>query len=73
MFVKLLKIIMKLRSICLLKPNCANYRGVSILNIAYKVLSGVLCGSLKPTVDTHYLLIDFKAASDSTKRSWRYA
>ena len=27
---------------------CANYRGVSLLSISYKVLTGVLCERLKP-------------------------
>ena len=88
---------------------CANYRGISLLNIAYKVLASVLCERLKPTVnqligpyqcgfrpgkstidqiftirqilektherriDTHHLFVDFKAAFDSTERSYLYA
>ena len=31
---------------------CANYRGISLLPIAYKVLIGVLCKRLKPLVKT---------------------
>lgn len=30
---------------------CSNYRGISLLPIAYKLLSGVLCEKLKPIVD----------------------
>ena len=28
--------------------NCANYRGISLLSIAYRILSSVLCERLKP-------------------------
>ena len=30
---------------------CSNYRGISLLSTAYKVLSGVLCNRLKPFMD----------------------
>lgn len=30
---------------------CANYGGISLLNIAYEVLSTVLCGRRKPIVN----------------------
>lgn len=30
---------------------CANYRGINILNIAYKVVSTIMCGRLKPIVN----------------------
>ena len=31
---------------------CAKYRGISLLNISYKVLSSVLCERLKPIVNS---------------------
>ena len=30
---------------------CTNYRGISLLNVAYKILSNVLCERLKPYVE----------------------
>ena len=88
---------------------CANYRGISLLPIAYKVLTGVLCERLKPLVktligtyqcgfrpskstiyqiftlrqilekihekqvDTHHLLVDYKAAFDRPIRDRVFA
>ncbi|KMQ83699.1 endonuclease-reverse transcriptase [Lasius niger] len=33
------------------KKECKNYRGISVLNSAYKILSFILCERLKPYLD----------------------
>ena len=33
------------------KKECNNYRGINVLNVAYKVLSFILCERLKPYLD----------------------
>ena len=47
---------------------CSNYRGISLLRIAYRILSSVLCERLKPFVNK--LMVSYQCgfrANKSTK------
>ena len=49
---------------------CANYRGISLLPIAYKVLTSILCESLKFHVIGPYLC-GFRPGNSNNAKYWK--
>uniref|UniRef100_T1GTM1 Uncharacterized protein n=1 Tax=Megaselia scalaris TaxID=36166 RepID=T1GTM1_MEGSC len=58
--------------------DCKNYRGVSLISVAYKTLAYILSERLKPhviriagpyNIDPHHLFIDFRQSYDTHTRA----